>query len=164
MTDEKEMVNTRPIHGGYMRIFYVFISILVVVFFTSCSISSPEITELQGQNEDNNLSVSANANWNPDKKLYKVEVKIHNKSNKMIQLLFNCNDLISYPGKSYENGCDEVYSMVLEEEQTYFDKTVIPKNLFKIDNDIFNITIRYQLDIDSEKTNDVTVPLKATNK
>lgn len=53
--------------------------------------------------------------------------------------------------------------MELEEEQTYFDNTQILKNLVKIDNGKFNITISYKLDVDSEKTNEITIPLKATN-
>ncbi|WP_041964321.1 hypothetical protein [Mesobacillus selenatarsenatis] len=147
-----------------MRKLYIFIPIMVVAFLTSCSISSPKLTEMQGQNEENNISFKANAKWNSDKNLYEVEVKIHNKTKKMIQLLYDCNDLISYSGKSYETGCNDVYSMGLEEGKTYFDNTEIPKKRFEIDNGKFNITIRYQLDVASEKINDILIPLKAKNK
>jgi hypothetical protein len=151
--------------GDFMRKLYIFISIFVVVaFLTPCSISSPEITEMQGQNENNNISVKANATWNSDKEFYEVKAEIHNKTNKMIQVLYDCNDLISYSGKSYENGCNDAYSMGLEEGQAYLDNTEIPKKLFNIDNGTFNITIRLQLDVDSEKINDITIPLKAANK
>ncbi|GAM12365.1 hypothetical protein SAMD00020551_0498 [Mesobacillus selenatarsenatis SF-1] len=54
--------------------------------------------------------------------------------------------------------------MGLEEGKTYFDNTEIPKKRFEIDNGKFNITIRYQLDVASEKINDILIPLKAKNK
>lgn len=118
---------------------------------------------MQGKNQDSNISIKANAEWDSEKNFYKVEAKINNKTNEMIQVLYDCSDLISYLGKSHQNGCKDAYSMGIKKGDNYFENIEIPKKHFKIDSGNFNITIQYQLDGDSEIINEITIPLKAAN-
>lgn len=115
-----------------------------------------------GDYEDAYVRVEAEASWNREKDQYEVQVDIHNQSDHLIQLVYECGELIRYKGKPEQTECVNVYSKGLQSKQSKATTTYISTSQRNLSNDIMLIKIVYELDVGKGRTI-VGIPLTSTN-
>lgn len=112
--------------------------------------------QLKGFAEDESLSVSLLAQIESDHNDYKTNIEFHNKSDKSLDLVFDCGLLISNDQFALKQGdCPAVESMLLKKNMKETQALVLSKNFFEIANNV--ITVRYRQD---QKTKDLEVKLE----
>jgi hypothetical protein len=152
----------------YISLEGLYLSLIVIFLLVGCG-SNPtndsnkknvdNVTKVLGEYEDKIIRVDAVATLNTEKDMFVVESTINNKSNHMVQLLVDCNDLVSYEGEP-EQSCNDAYSMTLEAGKRFNEEVEIPKNLF-LSKDTFDLEIIY-IPIVGKKSV-VVVPFKMEN-
>lgn len=114
-------------------------------------------SELNGSIEDESIRVSIHAEIEVDKMHYKTNIIFSNKSDKSLDLFYDCGLLISNDNFASNKGdCPAVESMLLKKNNKERQTVILPKDFYNRDNKI--ITIRYRQD---KITNELKMKLKA---
>jgi hypothetical protein len=127
--------------------------IMVSIFFESTSINKGHSEEqaekevadqLKGSSEDEALKVSLLAEIDADKKSYKIDLVITNKTSHPLDLLYDCGLLISNDkfASSDEETCIAVESMMLKKKDREERSMIVPLGFFGSDNN--TIIVRYR--------------------
>lgn len=115
-------------------------------------------SQLIGFVEDEFLSVSILAQIESDRNDYKTNIEFHNKSDKSLDLIFDCGLLISNEQfASKQEICPAVESMLLKKNKKETETLVLSKDFFEMANNV--ITVRYRQD---QKTIDLEVKLEVS--